>query len=1142
MRLGLLAGWMTMGAVALARGAATLGPLPELRLELGAPGVTIVCPASSGYAEVAARLARELGEATGRSPVVVPEADAAGRTGPGPVLVLGNLMDSTLVRRLYYEAYDFTDYAFPGPGGHVLRTIRDPLGWPGPVLLVGGSDVAGVAAAAQSLVARVKRDGRTLGYFVEVKLGTWARADELATARYLADDDAVWQRVGQSGSWDYMDNIARAGVGYLRTGDERYLALFRRELNRFIDQDVFNPNAEAPPMLHGRLYVLVLVWDLVRDHPMFSAADRRKVEEMFLHVARSPEGTEQIVAAAATTAVRYNHHTRAGLDAYFVGRFFARRHALPEAQDWLATAARLFAPQLQSAKPVEDSWGHQWAASLFNTLAYALATGQLDYVNRPAFRQAADRCLIAYGRAAPRHYLSACAVATGDTGYLSLEADLPSLARDAARQQLVPADSTELVTFTDEVLRTFTGRDPIVRRSDLLGLGVAPLDPLWHDTIETPIYNPDGIFTTTVPAADAFDKAALRDGWGKDDFYLLLDGISGGHHAYQDANCLVWLREGGVDWFTPQPGYQHSLGVRWQNGVSLALDGRGSGRMARYARLLHHETVGDLSAVGAEIDDGGGVRWERHLVRRRDDWTLIVDRAISSRAGELLVERFWWPHGEIRTSADGFTSRAETERGPRLLHFVSATGLEDRGAPVERVRRAVSAGDELDLAGLMWTDREPGAGSRTVVRTSKGFQLVDRSGQAITVAITLADGRGRGVLVRSVDGDVQLGQGSAATAPGAQLPRPPTRLPVAVDAPAITLPWRETRLGGERITAVTSGPAGYAVGTASGLVVAFDPALHERWRTQRPRAVRALELSGAEVVVGDEDGSVTLMGGDGAERWSRPIPWVTLPWAYWGEERSRVRELAVADLDGDGVDEILVSNADRRVYAFDHLGRERWRRPIEWGVYTAMWPGVDHGKFALAGGTSRPSIHGWCVLLGADGTVMGHRQRPDLTCWSIPSSHRDLQWVDLDGDGTPELVSALETNCRQLVAYGADGTLKWDLDVAGPASALAFDPVRRRILCASAAGYVVSVDGPTGRRQWCTWVGEEATLAWWLPDGRAAIVPANGRVLVLSAEGELAGAVELGEAVTAVPRPGNHRGPGRRLILGTAQGRVLVLP
>jgi outer membrane protein assembly factor BamB len=1127
-------------APAAERTPGALTPPAELRLDLAQPGVRIVHPAAGGYPAIARRLAAELGALTGTAPGVVAEDEANALTGPAPLLVLGNLMDSAVVRRLYCEAYDFTDYAFPGPGGCTLRTIRDPLRTGAHVLLVGGSDAAGVEVAAGQLASLVKQRGAALGYVNEVRLGRWTTAAQMDTARYLADDDAVWLRVGQSGSWDYMDSIAKCGTGYLRTGDERYLALFKRELNRFIADDVFNPNPEAMQMLHGRLYVLLTVWDLVRDHAMFAPADRERVDGMFLHVARSAEGTKQIAEVAATTAVRYNHHTRAGLDAFFVGRFFERRYGLAEARDWLATAEKLFAPQLASAKPACDSWGHQWAASLFNALVYALATGREDYVKSPAFKLAADRALIAYGRAAPRHYMSACAVASGDTGYLSLEPDLETLARDAAQLRLVPPGDKELVTFTDEVLRTFTGSAPIVRRADLLGLGVAPLDAFWHDTIETPTYNPGGIFAVTVPQAEAFDKAALRDGWGADDFYLLLDGISGGHHAYQDANCLVWLREGGVDWFTPQTGYAHSMGVRAQNGVNTALDGRGREKIHRYARLLYRGTRGEFSAVGAALDGVGAVNWERHILRRRGAWTLVVDRAVSSAGGELLFERFWYPKGELTVGTGGFTSRQEGV----ALHFVSLLETSGETSVVERARANVTPGGSLTGAGLLWSDGAAAAASCALTKTDHGWRVRDAAGRAVEMRLA----PGGGVTVLPEDGSVVNLGAVAPVGPALRAGRgrpggpslPGKLLTLAPAVEKISLPWREVRLDGRKISAVAGNKSGFAVGTADGTVVAYDAELHERWRTRQASGILSLEFSGADVVVGEERGGLALFDAAGRARWTVEIPWVTLPWAYWGEERSRIREIAAADLDGDGVDEILVSNADRRVYAFDRAGRELWKRPIEWGVFTAMWPGAVGGKFALAGGTSRPSIHGWTVLLGADGAVSGHRQRPDLTCWSLPSCTLDLQWTDIDGDGAPEIVCALDTNCRQLVAYRPDGAVKWDLDVAGAATALAFDAAHRRVLCASAAGYVVAADGATGRRVWAAWIGEAANLLWVLPDGRIAACTARGRVWVLSAAGELLGAEELGGAVTAMPRPGNHRGPDRRLMLGTAQGRVLV--
>lgn len=1115
--------------------------LAALRLDLAQTGVRVVHPETPGYETVAGELARELQAVTGLMPGVMAETAPGALAGPGPLLVLGNLMASATVRRLYCEAYDFTDHAFPGPGGCVVRTIRDPFGTGAPVVLLGGSDLDGVRQAARRLGEWLRADGAVLGYRNEVRLGRWTTAEQLDTVRYLGPDDEVWQRVGQSGSWDYIDHIAKCGTGYLRTGDERYLVLFQRELRRFMAADVFNHNPEAPPMLHGRMYVLLGVWDLVADHPLFDEAERSRVDAMFLHVARSGEGTAHIREVAATQAVRYNHHTRAGLDAFFVGRYFARRYGLPEAHDWLAVAERLFAPQLASAKPACDSWGHQWAASLFNTLVYALATDRRDYLVSRALRDAADRALIAYGHGAPRRYLAACALATGDTGYLSQEQDLTAFATESA-QLRVEAGQSRLVNFTDEVLRTFTGDVPIVRRTDLLGQALAPLDGLWRESIETETYNPGGIFAVTVPAAAAFDKLALRDGWAADDFYLLLDGIAGGHHAYQDANCLAWLREAGVDWLLPRTGYQHALGSRAQNGVNVVMNGRGAGRMARYARLLYRGTQGDFSATGTAITGVGEADWERHILRKRGAWTLVIDRVVGGVAGEMLVERFWFPHGECATGAAGFICRQRLAGAERRLHFVStvaADGGECGGEmPCERIRCHIEAGAALVLGGLWWTEKEGPSAGCTLTRNGTGWRVTEAAGGTTTeIDLTGDEGQGTGVVVCSGGSALNFGHGRP---PGASRTLPVLR-PLRVSSASVVEPWRALRVASGPVSAVAGDASGCVAGTSDGAVITFDGELRERWRARLPSAVIALELSDGEVVAGEERGALTLFDGAGGRRWTVEIPWMTLPWAYWGEGRSRIREIATADIDGDGVKEILVSNADRRVYAFDRTGRELWRRPIEWGVFTASWPDGTTGKFVLFGGTSRPSIHGYAVLLGGDGSVTGRWQRPDLTCWSMPSAMRDLLRADINGDDRVETVTALDTNCRQLVAYTADGVVHWDLDVGGAAGALAFDAGSRRVFCATDAGYVVAVDGATGRREWLAWIGEAAALLWLLPDRRLLAVARSGRGWVISAAGAVEERGDAGSTFSALPRPGDHRAAGRRWVLGTADGRMLTI-
>lgn len=295
-------------------GARELPALPRLRVDLAA-GVRLLHPATTDYAALANALAAEL-RGLGAAVEVCCEADAAAPTGTAGVIVLGNLMESTLVRRLYFGGYDFTDFAFPGPGGFTLRTIRDPFGTGAHVLLVGGSDLAGVREAGYRLAACIRREGLVTGYFNEVRPGRWTSAEELEPAQFLADTEEVWQRVGASGSWEYMERIARCATGYLRTADERYLQLFRRELRHFTTHDVQAPNPEAPVMLHGRMYQLIMAWDLVQDHPLFSDEDRCELDAMFLHVARSPEGAAQIREVAQTVAVRMNHDTRSALDAF----------------------------------------------------------------------------------------------------------------------------------------------------------------------------------------------------------------------------------------------------------------------------------------------------------------------------------------------------------------------------------------------------------------------------------------------------------------------------------------------------------------------------------------------------------------------------------------------------------------------------------------------------------------------------------------------------------------------------------------------------------------------------------------------------------------------------------------------------------
>jgi outer membrane protein assembly factor BamB len=210
-----------------------------------------------------------------------------------------------------------------------------------------------------------------------------------------------------------------------------------------------------------------------------------------------------------------------------------------------------------------------------------------------------------------------------------------------------------------------------------------------------------------------------------------------------------------------------------------------------------------------------------------------------------------------------------------------------------------------------------------------------------------------------------------------------------------------------------------------------------------------------------------------------------------------------------------------------------------------MTPGTYRGGFALLGGTSQPSIFGRCLLYGADGKLLTAYSRVDLNSWSNPAQFRDLRRADLDGDGCPETITAVDTDCRQLVVYRDNGKILWDADLAGAAEAVAVVPARASaaplVVAASESGYVAALDGRSGARRWACYVGEPTQFVAPADDGRLWAAARSGKVFLIGRDGALAGAADVGQAITGLLRPGEDRSAGA-MLLGTADGRLLVLP
>jgi len=1092
-----------------------LQQLAPLVLALGSKDCAILCPDDAALRGAAVKLADTIRAKTGRRPRIARDTAAPETLGRGPLLVLGNLVLSAAGKKLYFTGYDFTDYAWPGKGGHVVRTIRDPFGTGAHVLMIGGSypeDVAGAAGRAAEIVAE---RGPNLGYINDVKLGKHADVIGGWTSALLKKD-VKWSSKGVSVQWAYQQQIGKAGMGYLRTGDEAYLRVYKKELLYLLDWALPEAKTNRWLPMHSLIDTYLLPWDLFADHPLFSAEERRQIDEKFLLLACSQQAARAL--HAERRGPKNNHELGRAMDAYWLARYFKRRYRIPEADAWLSIVDRFFGHQMLSSKPKEDRIFYAYRCSLLCTLLYALATDNREYLGGRALREATDRAIMecSVGHP-PMTYLGARAVAAGDPTYLTL------MSHAGGDAYIKYCAGMRGAVILGEHLRSFCGFTTPQEKKELLGAVVAPLDPSWGRRKAHP--------------PGAFDKLVIRDSYAPDSFWLKMDGIYGGDHSFPDANCIVSHQERGVLWLGVEYEYRGPTAstVRQHNGVFAARNGQGPAVPQRFARLLYVDKLGDtLDVAGGALDGYGDVGWERHLLRSKDAWTFVLDRVLAAKPGELLVARHWHLKQRYGKRAREYV-RAKggvvCREGPLALHLESVgvppDGVSGTAHRAETVRLMTRAGSPVQMASLLYVDDQPDAARYALAQTAKGWRITDRQ-QNRTLGLALRDGR--------------LALSPAAA--GASVVPPPKTLPLTLRPPRTTLPWQRVRVG-EEITAVAIQEERIAAATKSGLIVVVARNGANRRQVKVAGHVHALHFLGGDLLVGQENGTISRFDELGREMWSVTIPYVRSKADKWNERTSRIREITAADMDGDGTPEILLSNGDGYLYAFTATGEQIWKKEARRGVNIALTPTTISGQFALFGGASGTTLLAWANAYNRWGKVMVQLSGPTAHGQQL----RDLRLFDLDNDGEREIIAAFDAPAGQIFVY-PEGTSKnwrrdlvWKADVGGSPDALAIRRYRgtTQILCGSRGRYLHALNGADGKQQWFCWLGDEPRMLWPRADGTVLAVCPSGNVLVVSADGRLLGRDELGAEITALLRPGEHRVAPGALLIGTRDGVLHIL-
>jgi hypothetical protein len=644
----------------------------------GAAQATIVAPASGVYSRQVETIVAAIADLTGVNvPVANDDSPAAAVPFQANVIALGNRSINRFISELYDRHYVILDLKYPGPGGHVVRTLHNPYGDGKNVVFVGGSDGEGVAGAAQVFIEELRGAAKdqtlTLGWLAKIQLGTGTEIP--------AEVDAM-------GSWDesfgyaYMSGfgwnaLSKRMALYYMTGDNRYAREFLRlafpdekaatELglqgSPRQDIDLCARLGQSPLTSwrdHYSAHMMILYWDLIEESPVFTDDERLRVTRALADQLRSP-----IIMGGHSNEnpqrVLDRHVGWAAVCRYCLGRYFQKSYPNPVWDEVVEYARTQFLP-LRDPQTWENGTSRlDWyATGIEPSIFYVALSGDAESVQHgivPDLLRWHE--ILISGREpgdplAPEARTEDWALRYAGMGYLHKAAYLTGDGRWITYRQ-----RTSLNPNRFRVGQSFWPDERLVAKSpeDLVGQWtVRPVpEVVWRNR------------GSGLQREDSFYYASFRSApdWSGD--FILLDGYNKrGRHPYHSFTILQ-LRIGPYTLLGGQaaPGHTNTLIEEgYLNQVNVSMDGICEPDLAMDAALVYKQVLGGTAVAIGEVPKASYSTWRRAIVQRIGKYCVIVDDlAFRADSDNADVEIEWEMAGACRAFPDGHVE-STVESGP----------------------------------------------------------------------------------------------------------------------------------------------------------------------------------------------------------------------------------------------------------------------------------------------------------------------------------------------------------------------------------------------------------------------------------------------------------------------------------------------
>jgi hypothetical protein len=612
-------------------------------VQAGQPAISIVSNGSAAYRKAAETIRGAVKQQTGVDLPIVQDTEAAAAVPlTGHLIILGNRSTNRTSNQLYDHYYSLMDLKYPGIGGYSLRSLHDPYGNGCSAILVGGSDDAGVAASAQVLVrllgqAPLAGKDLSLGWIMETKFGEGLEVPpgthvprgacrlKPGPCRCCHDHD-TWEASDGYRSVGYFgwNSISKRMAMYYMSGDPVHAREFIRlafpdaealkDIDEVDQERIENKHDPLAGPYHYNALMLILLWDLIEESPVFTPAERLQVTNAFARRLNHPQDKHTYARTEAPGSVGTRHGQWSALSLYTLARYFNKYY--PSAL-WAHAelAGQLHFRSLHEHEYVQGEYDYLpwYPTGIAPILTYMILSGDRKPLENGVLQKLLrDQEVLISGRmpdwalnCAALDYLNKAAYLTGDGRWITYR------------------ERTQMDT---NILRVGQSFWPDASLKPKL-----PLDLVGKWTVHQMSKGMWQERGAGLKLAESFVNMSYRSAPDASGDYLLLDGMNG---AYRTPYHTFPLLEYRLNGWTLLQGYY--------NQVLTSADGMVEPVVPMDAALLHHDVIGPMAVVVGEVPRMPFCVWRRTLAHRTGQYGLIADDlTFRTDSQNMKVQTVW---------------------------------------------------------------------------------------------------------------------------------------------------------------------------------------------------------------------------------------------------------------------------------------------------------------------------------------------------------------------------------------------------------------------------------------------------------------------------------------------------------------------